>query len=250
MLIDHTAIAVLNPYIDYNVGNMSYEQFKAMSALYSNMRLVGRVAFPIYCFLIVEGFCHTKDFRKYVRNMAVFAVISEPFFDMALFGKIPYNKNQNVFFTLLIGLCCIHLLQLLSEGKAAHIHEFFIERKGGAENIAIKRLHPAFVFIASLVAIAGSMAIAYYLRTDYDYKGVLVIVLMYLFRRSRLLQTVLGELPLQYEPAAFFSIIPLLFYNHKRGKLLNGKYFKYFFYAFYPAHLGILYLISYALGCR
>ncbi len=232
MVIDHFAIVVLNPYTNYNVGNMSFETFKSLTELYNNMRLVGRIAFPIYCFLLVEGFLHTSNFLKYARNLAIGAAVSEVIFDLAIFNRLTF-KFQNVYFTLLIGLCCLHLVRELTERRTP----------------LFSKLHPIIIFIGCLIAIGGSMSIAYYLHTDYSYKGVLAITLMYLFRRNRLFKCVLGETPFYYEPCAFFSIIPLLLYNNKRGTF-RWKYTKYIFYAFYPAHLLILYIISWLLGCR
>ncbi|MCR4657646.1 MAG: conjugal transfer protein TraX [Lachnospiraceae bacterium] len=234
MVIDHAAVAVLNPYIEVNVGNMSFETFKSMNDLYGIMHnKIGRIAFPIFCFLLVEGFLHTKNVWKYARNLLIFAFISEVFFDLALFRN-PFDlKHQNVYFTLLLGLICMYLLQSVMERRFSFLKGF----------------HPVMIYALSILAVGLCMGIAYLLRTDYSYKGVLAISLMYLFRKNRFAKCVIGEIPFEYEPFAFFSIIPLLLYNNSRGRL-GHKGFKYAFYAFYPAHLFILYLISYALGCR
>ncbi len=246
MVVDHAGLAVLNPYINVNVGNMTYEKYVGLTELLANMRLIGRIAFPIFCFLLVEGFLHTRSFWKYVRNLAIFAVISEPAFDLSLFQRPVYFKYQNVYFTLLIGLLCLGLLKLLMERPE---RLFYIGKRGRMEEVKGKAVPEWLVFLSCIAVVSGSMAIAWFLKTDYSFKGVLVIVLMYLFRRNIALRLVLGELPLYYEPAAFFSMIPLFLYNNKRGGL-KSAFFKYFFYAFYPLHLTILYLISAGLGCR
>ncbi len=237
MVIDHAAFAVLLPYINVAVTRVSPERFMEvfdrLELTYRVMRNIGRIAFPIYCFLLVEGFLHTKNFKKYLITMLGFGIISEPFFDLALYKEIWHTEDQNVFFTLAAGLLCIRLLDVIISGKAPYFN----------------KLTPFIRYILSAVVIGGFSVIAWYLKTDYDYKGVLVIALMFLLRKYRLIKLVISEIPFNYEPWAFCSIIPLMFYNNKRGKI-SGKIGKYFFYAFYPLHLFVLYLISYFMGCR
>ena len=210
--------------------------------LYTVLRFIGRLSFPIYAFLLVEGFLHTKNFGKYALNLLVTGIIAEPVFDLVLFDSFPDFTHQNTLFTLLIGLCCIHLLDSLIRRRYS----------------VLQKLGKPGIFVLCIIAIAGSMAISYYLYTDYGHRsaegfflqgrGVLAIVLLYLFHDSKIAQSVIGNLPFEYEPAAFFSILPMMLYNKKRG--FTSKLVKYGFYAFYPLHLMLLYIIAVLLGCR
>ncbi len=180
------------------------------------LRFIGRLAFPIFCFLIVEGFLHTKSIKKYALRLGIFALISEVPFDLAVSDTVFDLSSQNVFFTLFIGLLSLWGL-----------HYF--------ENSLPTRLAP----LRYLAAITGMLA-AQFLQTDYAAFGVLLIVLLYEFRYNRMWQCIAGAILMLFNsytgPLAFILIF---FYNGERGKQLP----KYVFYAFYPIHLLILFLL-------
>ncbi len=109
MLIDHTGAAIVGPYIAS--AHVPADQISFLTSVYSVMRAIGRTAFPLFCFLLVEGFYHTGNRVKYLRNLVIFAVISEYPFDLALMGGKINWAHQNVFFTLAIGLATIWAIE-------------------------------------------------------------------------------------------------------------------------------------------
>ena len=235
MLIDHIGAVIVARLL---VGNGLYEamvnqevytawmgQNGGMYGIYMAMRIIGRLAFPIYCFLLVEGFQKTHNVKKYLGRMFLFALISEVPFDLALSGKAWYPAYQNVFFTLAVGLMvCIGIR--------------IVEEKPFKNGIKIT--------LNLLMTIAG-MAVAELLRTDYGGIGVLAIVMMYLLRDRRVIAVIACCIILMFssslEIVAFLALIPICFYNGERGWKL-----KWVFYIFYPAHLLILWMIGSLTG--
>ena len=214
MLIDHIGAAVLDRMIIS--GNAE------LYDCYLVLRKIGRLAFPIFCFLLIEGFCHTRDAKKYASRLCMFALISEIPFDLAFSAKLLEVQHQNVFFTLAIGLITIIMYQK-------------------AENLQLQNpyLKPLLLVLTGGIG-AG---VAELLRTDYGMLGVLVILFFYILREKRFYQIVMGCILFIDNITALFAFIPVAFYNGKRG--LNVKWI---FYVFYPAHLLLLYAISYAMG--
>ncbi len=198
-------IAMTSMLVDH-IGAVLFPQYLVF-------RMIGRLAFPIYCFLLVEGAVHTKDIRKYEIRLLIFALISEVPFDLAFYGRI-WLKSQNVFFTLFLGVVAIDLMK-------DNVHKL-----------------NNYLIIALLV-IAAEI-----LRTDYGGAGIVFIVCYYLLYQKKVLKQAvfLVENAALYgigvQTYASFAVLPMLLYNGRKGPSL-----KYFFYIFYPAHLLILYLI-------
>ncbi len=182
---------------------------------YMVFRIIGRIVFPIYCFLLVEGAFHSRNLLKYSARLLLFALISEIPFDLTFRNTFFDFSHQNTFFTLLLGLIGIMLLK----------------RKG-----IIRWLSFLLPLVAEL------------LRTDYGGYGVLVILLFYILHENVVWKmTFFGLLSyLNYRDSvklyACLAIVPLLFYNGKRGYNI-----KYAFYVFYPLHLMVLFFITHFL---
>lgn len=212
MFVDHcTAVLVEAGWIA-GWRAVSYNQYLVL-------RGIGRLAFPIYCFLLAEGMIHTRNVKKYLLRLGAFALISELPFDLAFRRSVFTLSYQNVFFTLLFGLLALSQWQWLTQRKGFHA--------------AWWRQGLGLLFIAALAWLAE------FCRTDYGWQGVTVISLMYLLRELPVPRD-LGCLAVLYtssalEMAAFPDVIFFRLYNGERGRQS-----KYFFYLFYPAHLLIL----------
>lgn len=224
MLIDHIGVALLEIGLLPKVADavLAGNSFDYVMADYhfwyrfdDVLRAIGRLAFPIFCFLLVEGFLHTKNVKKYVLRLGLFALISEIPFDLAFNETILESSYQNVFFTLFIGLLMLIWLRYFEKALPPHISWLR--------------------FIVALTAILLAM----FLRTDYDGFGVMLIFLLYEFRSLPKLRCIAGAiLMLFHSTTGCLAFLLIWFYNGERGKQLT----KYFFYAFYPVHLLLLFL--------
>lgn len=217
MTIDHAAAAILNRGLFYSGAAYT----GAHLTLYWVCRGIGRLAFPIYCFLLAEGFAHTSSRRAYAGRLALFAVLSELPFDLALYSRPFYPGYQNVFFTLLLGFLALS---------------------------ALKSGPPLLRWAGPLGCVLAAEA----LHTDYGGFGVLLILVMYLGRENRSAQTAAAGLLVlaqavrraQWLTALELGSLVLVWcYNGKKGRGLP----KLFFYAWYPAHLLAFWLVRRAV---
>ena len=181
MVLDHTGAAVVYPILRRLSITANRELYGQLKFLYSLMRGIGRLAFPIFCFFIVEGFFHTKNRMLYAYRLFLFALLSEFPFDYCLKpGYIYWQKLQY--------LC-----------------------------------------------LAAGLMLSRAMMTDYNYKGVFLIAVLYLLHEHRFYECAGGAAAIAWESWAPLSFILCFFYNGKRG-----RGFKYLFYCFYPGHLLIL----------
>lgn len=179
------------------------------------MRYAGRLAFPIFCFLLVEGYCHTRDVRKYMGRLGLFALVSEIPFDLAFQHPMWTLEKQNVFFTLFIGMGMLWLLDNEKE------------------------------IIIRIGIVILAMWAAEFLHTDYGFRGILLIAVFQMTRDKKAAQYIGGAAwnflwMSRIQHAGALAMIPIALYNGQKGRSM-----KYFFYLFYPVHLLILYLLMY-----
>ena len=213
MLIDHVG-AVFVP----TMGNYN---------LYYAMRIIGRLAFPIYCFLLAEGVAHTKNPVKYGLRLFVGLLLAEIPFDLALFGGFTW-AHQSVMVTLFLGFGMALAMQKLDRTKLVPVI--------------------VFAFLAELF------------RTDYGAWGIMMIALFVMTRerKDRNNLQIIGMLILCYfmnsalvpiggirvpiELFAVLALIPVFLYSGKKSTA--SKAVQTVFYLFYPVHLAVLYWIS------
>lgn len=217
MLIDHFAAAVLVRHF-YATGDYS------LYMLYFVMRQIGRTAFPIYCFFLVEGIQKTHNPYSYLGRMVLLAFISEIPFDLAFHSTILEFTYQNVFFTLAIGLAAMAFMEQADK----------------------KPWRKEVVWALRIAVTVVSILLAELLRTDYGGCGVACILLLYFLRRHRRVSLLAGYLAfvvLIKEVEALPAFLLLALYRGKKG---HSR--KLFFYGFYPIHLIVLYAICVLLG--
>lgn len=223
MLVDHLAVIIV-------MGSLYSTHHGMRLEIYETMRLIGRIAFPIYCFLLAEGSAHTHNPVRYGLRLAICALLSELPYDLALWGRITW-QHQNVMVTLFLGFCALEVMKR-------------------CPNLPLKLLL-ALPF-AALAEFAGG---------DYGAKGIMLVVLFALTRRipHRHLAQVLGiwfifspnhamflnwtrRFSITTQEWAVLAILPITLYDGR--KVTKSKAVQWGFYLFYPAHLLLLYLIG------
>lgn len=200
-------IAVLTMITDH-VGRMFFPDVHIFN-------IIGRIAFPLFAFLLVEGFVHTENLKKYMLRMLIFACISEIPYDLAMQETWLEFSRQNTIWTLTLGLLML----------------------------ALCRKYQYSVWAVAGIAVVCCAAAAL-LRFDYGAGGIVLILILYFLRDRQWLKylAMLGLSVLWFggtEIAAMISIIFMLAYNGKHGKNM-----KYMFYWFYPVHLAVLFFIK------
>lgn len=203
---------------------------------------VGRIAFPIFAFMAVEGYFHTYNLKKYLLRMLIFAVISEVPFDLMYGGTWFYPVHQNVIWTLMMGLVGIHLMETVRKKKSTFV----------------------YILVSAIVVILGGL-LGTLSMVDYYGIGVLTVFIFYFFRQRKwwcLLGQMLAlywvnvellgglmypirlfgmEFELCQQGLALLALLPIWLYRGRQG--YHSKPFQYFCYAFYPIHMLVIVLV-------
>ena len=214
MIVDHTG-AIFFP------GQLPVTLF---GHAYPLLRLIGRLSFPIYAFLLAQGAVHTSNWIRYSLRLLLLFVVSEVPYDLVLHGTAWYWDNQNIFLTLLLGLLVIRA---------------DVEFK--------KRFPEPNASMYGVFALAAGCFLAQELHADYGMTGVLMCYLLYLSGKNRILQAVSLVLVNVFcyggiQSYAALAIVPISLYDGSRGK--NSPVLKWAFYVLYPVHLLVFFLLK------
>lgn len=199
---------------------------------------IGRIAFPIFAFMIAEGCYHTSDLKKYMGRMLVFALISEIPFNLFVSGRLFYPVHQNVLWTFLIAMCLI-----------------WISEKARAKNRVLFALSVVLCLVLGFVLGLVTMC-------DYYFGGIYTVLLFWFFRGRKWWQLAAQAVGLWYinteiiggfgwdisffgttffvqlQAFAMLALVFIWLYNGQKGS--RSRAMKYGFYLFYPVHMLIL----------
>ena len=219
MFIDHFGYGVIHNYMISHAMDILPDDYKALNSAYEICRGVGRLAFPIFCFFIVEGFLRTRSVFKYIVRLAVFAVLSEIPFDLGLYG-VPFRwEHQNVILTFLIALVMLVVIRYLENN--------------------VWGLSRTLIYFTCVCAVIAFADVAYILNTDYSWKCMLITAVLYLTRGTGAFRYLAGAAATCWEKYGPISFLLLYFYDPE----VHPKH-KYVFYLFYPLHLLFIYLLA------
>ena len=212
MLIDHVNNAIVTPMLDGG-GFLLY-----LSNIFS---ILGRIAFPIFIFFIVEGFFKTSNRKKYLITLLIFGVISEVPFDMFT-SKTFFDPHwNNMMFTLALCLITIWII----------------------DSIKNKLDNKVLWYVISIIIVILFGFLAMQLSLDYDYHAIVVAYLFYIFYDKPILGAGLGYLSIIKELYSFLGFGMTLTYNGERG-----RQYKWLNYFFYPVHILILGILRFYLN--
>ena len=207
---------------------------------------IGRICFPIYAFMIVEGYFHTSNLKRYVKRLLLFALLSEIPFNLMMSSSIIYPFHQNVLWTFLIALGLLHLNE-----KAKGTGKLWIRMVTGVGTVVLGYL----VGLITMVDFyhAGVLTVlAFYFFRERNWWGYVGQFLCLYYINFELLGGLVYEwqifgmtVVLARQGIAMLALIPIWLYKGKQG--YHSTWWKYFCYAFYPVHMLILSMLRYVV---
>ena len=206
MLADHVNKALIYPFLSGE---------GILQRISDAFDILGRIAFPLFAFFLVEGFFKTGNRKKYLASLLIFGIISEIPFDMALSGVFFEPNSNNIMFTLALMLITIWTIDILKEKM---------------QNMSKYTWYPVSFVIVGIMCIISMVT-----GLDYEYHAIMIGYLFYIFYNKRVFAIFLGYLAIFKEGWSLLGFSLILTYNGKRGK--QNKLFN---YCFYPVHLLIL----------
>lgn len=223
------------------------------------MTSIGRIAFPIFAFMTVEGYFHTSNIKKYKKRLLIFALISEIPFNLLMGGRMIGPFHQNVLWTFWIGLGLIQFSEFLKKkGRTVFEKLKKPEYERGLNLVWTAAVYVAVCYVAYFV---GNITFV-----DYFGAGLLTVVVFYIFHERKwynylfLLAAIyyinaellagmtfiipFGSMQVEFaeQALAVLALIPIWLYQGRQG--YHSRWFKNFCYWFYPAHMLILALLS------
>ena len=206
MLADHVNKALIYPFLSGE---------GILQRISDAFDILGRIAFPLFAFFLVEGFFKTGNRKKYLASLLIFGIISEIPFDMALSGVFFEPNSNNIMFTLALMLITIWIIDILKEKM---------------QNMSKYIWYPVSFVIVGIMCIISMVT-----GLDYEYHAIMIGYLFYIFYNKRVFAIFLGYLAIFKEVWLLLGFGLIVTYNGKRGK--QNKLFN---YCFYPVHLLIL----------
>ena len=204
---------------------------------------IGRISFPIFAFMIVEGYFHTKNLKKYATRILVFAIISEIPFNLAMGSRVFYPVHQNVLWSFLISLGLI----------------VWNEKAKATQKILVQ------IMVGCVTVLLGYL-LGILTMVDFYHAGILTVLVFYFFRQKKwwsylgqflclwyINTEILGGFGYEinlFDEVYFFhrqafamlALLPIWLYRGRQG--YHSKTLQYVYYAFYPLHLLVLGLIK------
>lgn len=212
MLIDHIAAVCIEPTALY-----TQERWTVLAVV---CRLIGRLAFPLFAWLLVQGFLYTSSRKAYLCRLIITGVISEIPFDLAVHDRLTY-ASQNTCLTMALGLALIWIAESVSIKLSSEQTSWL-----------------SGVFEVLLFALGGCLS--WIFRLDYSFMGIFLIAVFYWFRGERRKQCIAGSLVSLYEMTAVCAFWLIARTDSKREERRIPRLV---FYGGYPLHFLILYLI-------